>query len=150
MTTCFLALGSNLKHPERQLRLAIKALRQLPRTFIINQSRIYITEPLGSAFQPAYRNQVIELHTKIPPLKLLNYCQSIELKHKRIRKRRWAPRTLDIDILLYGDQTLNTSRLTLPHPELHRRDFVLIPLLELLCYWPDQYKSIKLDLNSIL
>ncbi|GGI75845.1 2-amino-4-hydroxy-6-hydroxymethyldihydropteridine diphosphokinase [Legionella impletisoli] len=132
MNTCFLALGSNLKHPERQLRQAVKALRGLPKTVVTQQSRLYVTEPLGSAFQPGYCNQVIKLFTNLPPLELLSYCQAIELKQKRVRKRRWGPRTLDIDILLYGDQTLNTANLTLPHPELYHRDFVLIPLLEII------------------
>lgn len=131
MTQCFIALGSNLRSPERQLAKALHALHCIPRTQIIKASAIHYTIPLGQAFQPTYCNQVIELFTRLPPLKLLRYCQFIELKHKRVRKRKWGPRTLDIDILLYGNTVINHDNLIIPHPEMLNRDFVLNPLVEI-------------------
>jgi 2-amino-4-hydroxy-6-hydroxymethyldihydropteridine diphosphokinase len=131
MTYCFLALGSNLNSPERQLRIAVKSIQGIPKTKIIAVSSIYKTNALGSSFQPGYCNQVIAIFTKIPPMRLLRLCQHIENMQKRIRKKKGGGRTLDIDILIYGNQIINNSKLQIPHPEMAKRDFVLMPLLEI-------------------
>lgn len=131
MTCCFLGLGSNLASPQRQLRLALAGLKRLPNTRIHRISNLYFSQPLGAPGQPHYYNVVVSLHTTLPPLQLLKFCHAIERQQQRVRKKKWGPRTLDIDILLYGERTLNTSRLTIPHPHMLLRDFVLIPLLEI-------------------
>lgn len=131
MTLCYLGLGSNLRSPKRQLHQAQRALRNLPRSTIVKQSRIYATTPWGVRAQPTYSNQVILINTTLPATRLLHLCQQIEHQQQRIRKRRWAARTLDIDLLLYGNKVINTHTLIVPHPRMLMRDFVLIPLLEL-------------------
>ncbi len=129
MTICYLGLGSNLANPVRQLRQAIGHLRALPKSSLLKISPIYKSKPFGGSTQPNYANLVLALKTHLPPLKLLVYCQAIERQQGRIRKKRWGARTLDIDILLYGNHRLEHPRLTLPHPRMQERDFVLIPLL---------------------
>jgi 2-amino-4-hydroxy-6-hydroxymethyldihydropteridine diphosphokinase len=131
MTRCYLGLGSNLRSPTRQLRKALVELRQLPRSVIVATSRIYSTKPWGMRGQPGYANMVIAIETKLPAQTVLTYCQQIEKKQHRVRKVRWGSRTLDIDLLLYGTQTIATPTLTIPHPRMLLRDFVLVPLLEI-------------------
>jgi len=131
MTYCYLGLGSNLHSPQRQLRQAIALLHKLPHTSIDKISKLYFSKPLGIRCQPPYYNVVLTLHTTLPATRLLHYCQSIEQKHQRVRKKRWGPRTLDIDLLLYGKQIINRHDLHVPHPQLTVRDFVLVPLLEI-------------------
>lgn len=131
MISCYLALGSNLRSPERQLRQAIRRLYHLPASNIQKISSIYLSAPLGFGVQPRYCNLVLAINTRLSPIKLLDYCQQIEKKHQRIRKKKWASRTLDIDILLYGQKQISSPRLILPHPEMTHRDFVMIPFLEI-------------------
>ena len=131
MTRCYLGLGSNLRSPNRQLRKALVELRQLPRSVIVATSGIYSTKAWGMRGQPNYANMVIAIETKLPAQTVLTYCQQIENKQSRIRKIRLGSRTLDIDLLLYGTQTIATPTLTIPHPRMLLRDFVLIPLLEI-------------------
>lgn len=131
MTLCYLGLGSNLNSPVRQLKLAIAALRTIPRSSIALQSNLYKSHPMGVRAQPNYYNMVIALKTSLPPHRLLRYCQSIEKKQHRIRRARWGARTIDIDILLYGKKCIVTRDLQIPHPHMQKRDFVLIPLLEI-------------------
>ena len=131
MTLCFLGLGSNLQSPERQLRKAIVQLHKLPLSVVTSVSSLYVSKALGVRSQPQYRNMVLAVHTYLPAKRLLSYCQRIENKHHRLRKIRWGARTLDIDLLLYGNQTITNSQLTVPHPQMLQRDFVLIPLLEI-------------------
>lgn len=131
MPICYLGLGSNLYGPERQLRQAVKSLMSLPKSLIIASSNIYKSHPLGTRAQPDYRNMVIALKTALPPTRLLYYCQVVERKQSRVRKKHWGPRTLDVDVLLYENRTLKTHNLILPHPEMLKRDFVLVPLLEI-------------------
>ena len=128
---CFLGLGSNLATPKRQLILAVQHLRHIPRTVILKQSSLYISEAWGVRYQPNYYNLVIKLYTKLTPMQLLHYCQLIEQKQHRVRKQRFAARTLDIDILLYGNLTINTPTLILPHPRMWQREFVMQPLAEI-------------------
>ena len=131
MTLCFLGLGSNLGSPRRKLKLAINLLHTLPRSIIINQSSVYHSRPCGVRSQPLYCNMVIGINTSLSALHLLKYCQHIETKCHRIRKRRWGARTIDIDVLLYGEQVIDHHELKVPHPEMTHRDFVLVPLLEI-------------------
>lgn len=131
MTICYLGLGSNLRSPERQLRQAIQLLRKLPRSAITALSSLYFSRPYGIHAQPPYYNMVIEIQTSLPPDRLLCCCRAIETKLHRIRKKRLGPRTIDIDLLLYGKQVIKNHFLTVPHPGMLQRDFVLVPLLEI-------------------
>ena len=128
---CYLGLGSNLDSPERQLRQAIYKLQRLPRSVLKRCSSIYHSEPFGRRSQPPYQNMVVELRTSLSVERLLQECQKIETKQGRVRKIRWGARTLDIDILFYGDRKINTSTLTIPHPGVYLRDFVTSPLAEI-------------------
>lgn len=136
MTICYLALGSNLSSPKRQLQTAIKSIRHIPNTCLKKVSPIYQSKPFGvsSLSQPNYSNAVVIIETKLPPGTLLHYCQLIEKKQKRVRLKYWGARTMDIDILLFGGKNIQTKDLTIPHPRMHERDFVLVPLLDI---WPD-------------
>lgn len=131
MNLCYLGLGSNQKFPERQLRQAISSIKNIPSTFLIKVSSLYWTSAWGVRAQQDFCNAIVEITTLLPPLLLLTYCKKIENKQGRIRKKRWGPRTLDIDIILYGNRNINSKKLTIPHPFMHSRDFVLRPLLEI-------------------
>lgn len=129
--TAYIGLGANLADPRRQVERAIAALGALPATRLEAISRRYRTAPLGPAGQPDYINAVARLATSLTPEDLLSALQGIEQAQGRVRDgTRWGPRTLDLDLLLYGDQVIGTATLTLPHPQLHRRAFVLVPLAE--------------------
>lgn len=128
MITCYLSLGSNLRSPERQLRQAFQHLRAIPRTNLTKISPLYFNPAVGRRGQPSYCNCAIEITTTLSPLDLLGYCLSIEKKQHRTRKVRWGARTLDIDILLYGKRVIHHKHLTIPHPRMFEREFVLIPL----------------------
>lgn len=132
MTRVYIGLGSNLATPLQQLRNALAALAALPHTHLIAQSAFYASDPLGPADQPRYVNAVAALDTTLSPLALLDALQTIELEQGRTRKaERWGPRTLDLDILLFGDLQLNEPRLIVPHYHMHARAFVLYPLAEI-------------------
>jgi 2-amino-4-hydroxy-6-hydroxymethyldihydropteridine diphosphokinase len=131
MILCFLALGSNLRTPARQLRQAIAHLHQIPRTRFIRVAKFYSSQAWGRKTQPMFCNTVVALQTSLTPKALLAQCQRIEQKQGRQRNVKWGTRTLDIDILLYGLMTYNSPTLTIPHPQLLQRDFVLVPLLEI-------------------
>jgi 2-amino-4-hydroxy-6-hydroxymethyldihydropteridine diphosphokinase len=131
MIRCYLGLGSNLASPRRQLKQALLHLRQLPRTVLSDISPLYHSKPWGFYAQPAYVNLVVAVDTKLPAQQLLRHCQMIEQKQGRLRKKKWGPRTLDIDILLYGEKTISTPLLRLPHPWILWRDFVVQPLLQI-------------------
>ncbi len=131
MNRCYLGLGSNQKNPTRQLRLAIKAIKTIPHTSLNKTSSFHWTKAWGVSAQQDFCNAVIEINTFLPPLLLLKWCQKIEYKQGRIRKKPWGPRTLDIDILMYGKKRINTDKLTVPHPHMLVRKFVLMPLLEI-------------------
>lgn len=131
MTVCYLSLGSNLDSPERQLHRAIDSLRSLKNSYLITIASFYPNIAWGLKKQPNFINTVICLFTRLPPHILLLKCQEIERKQKRYRHLRWGARTIDIDILFYGNRVINNSKLTIPHPRLLERDFVLIPLKEI-------------------
>lgn len=131
MNRCYLGLGSNQNVPERQIRQAIKEIRAFPSTSVTNVSSLYWSSAWGLHAQQDFCNAVIEILTALPPLILLKYCKKIESRHGRIRIKHWGPRTLDIDILLYDDRTIQTKDLIIPHPHMLTRDFVLNPLFEI-------------------
>ncbi len=124
-------LGSNLADPVAQVRRAFAALQRLPDTRLRSRSALYRSAPMGPADQPDYVNAAAVLETRLEPLPLLDALQAIEQAQGRVRDGvRWGPRTLDLDLLLYGERIIEEVRLTVPHPGLAERDFVLIPLRE--------------------
>ncbi|WP_404367843.1 2-amino-4-hydroxy-6-hydroxymethyldihydropteridine diphosphokinase [Marinobacter sp.] len=129
--TAYVGLGSNLENPLRQLATAITALAALPDTSLVAQSPFYRSRPVGPQDQPDFVNGAVGLSTGLPALILLDELQRIEKSHGRERGRRWGPRTLDLDLLLYGHEIIHSPRLVVPHPELTNRDFVLQPLLDI-------------------
>lgn len=130
MVRAFIGLGSNLADPQQQLHSAVEALGQLRDSQLTSVSAFYSSDSLSPG-QPRYTNAVAALDTALAPLELLDALQAIEADHGRERKERWGPRTLDLDILLYGEQVLDQPRLTVPHYHMHARPFVLYPLAEL-------------------
>lgn len=131
MNVCYIGLGSNQKSPERQLRQAIRLIQALNNTSVTKISKFHWTKAWGLQRQQDFCNAVIEINTVLPPLHLLKACQKIEKQQGRIRKKRWGPRVIDIDILMYGTRKLYLKDLILPHPHIRSRDFVLIPLQEI-------------------
>ena len=131
MAIAYIALGGNLHTPREQLKRALNALAQLPQTQLMAVSSFYRSKPLGPQDQPDYLNAAVEISTALSPLALLDELQRIENEQGRIRLRRWGERTLDLDILLYGDEIIQTERLTVPHYDMHNREFVIIPLAEI-------------------
>lgn len=131
MTRCYLALGSNLKHPQRQLRQAIRRIGSLPGTVRLQSSSLYFNKAWGRKQQPDFYNAVVAIKTRLPPTRLLSCCQDLERKQGRRRKVLWGARTLDVDILLYGTRRVQKHDLIIPHPRMPQRDFVLKPLQEL-------------------
>ena len=131
MIRCFIGLGSNLEQPQEQVVQACKALAELPDSQLLAVSSPYSSKPVGPQDQPDFINAVAMLETRLAPEALLDQLQQQEQHQGRVRRRHWGERTIDLDILLYGDRILNTERLIIPHAELHKRSFVVIPLLEL-------------------
>jgi len=132
MTRVYIALGSNLASPLTQVNAAIAALGAIPDSRIVAVSSFYRTPPLGPQDQPDYLNAAVALETTLAPEALLDHTQRIELERGRVRKaERWGPRTLDLDIMLFGDETLATPRLTVPHYDMKNRGFMLWPLFEI-------------------
>lgn len=132
MTACFIGLGANLGDPLKHLQNAYDELTQLSQTAVTRLSAIYRSAPIGPGDQGDYLNAVAALDTDLSPLEMLDALQAIEARAGRERTQRWAARTLDLDVLLYGDLTINCERLRVPHVELFKRNFVLVPLAELL------------------
>lgn len=130
MITAYIALGSNLQNPEHQLRSAVAALAALPDSRLAQVSSVYRSAAIGPGQQPDYLNAVARLSTAMAPEVLLDALQQQEQAQGRTRSVRWEARTLDLDILLYGDAIIDTERLTIPHPALGQRNFVLYPLLQ--------------------
>ena len=131
MTAAYVGMGANLGDPRAQLAAASDALGRIPDTHVIARSSLYRSAPVGYANQPAFLNCVAKLETALPAQALLTRLQAIERDLGRVRSFANAPRTIDLDLLLYGTETLATPDLTLPHPRMHERAFVLVPLLEL-------------------
>ncbi len=131
MNVCYLGLGSNQKSPERQLRQALFSIQCLPSTTIKKVSKLHWTKAWGLHAQQDFCNAAIEIVTRLTPLDLLKACQKIEKTQGRIRKKRWGPRVIDIDILIYSNRRMNLPNLIIPHPHILSRDFVLLPLKEI-------------------
>lgn len=132
MIRVYIALGSNLAQPVDQVNCALEALAHMPRTKLVVCSSFYRSKPLGPQNQPDFLNAVVALDTQLPAEELLDCTQAIELNQGRVRKaERWGPRTLDLDLLFYGDSTISTDRLVVPHYDMKNREFMLYPLAEI-------------------
>ncbi len=129
MEVVYIGLGSNLAEPAEQLRQAIEALGQLPSSRGLQVSALYSSESLSPG-QPRYTNAVARLETALAPLALLDALQAIENGQGRVRAERWGPRTLDLDVLLFGERVIDEPRLKVPHYHMQARAFVLYPLAE--------------------
>jgi 2-amino-4-hydroxy-6-hydroxymethyldihydropteridine diphosphokinase len=127
----YIGLGSNLENPVAQLDRAIDALKKHDDLKNLRVSSIYGSKPVGPQDQPDYINAVAKFDTALSPIELLDLLQSIEQSQRRVRERHWGPRTLDLDLLLYGQQTIQLPRLTVPHPFMLERGFVIKPLSDL-------------------
>ena len=127
----YVGIGSNLGDPVERVRRALDGLARLPRTTLRQFSSFYRNPPMGPAEQPHFVNAVAELETALDAVRLLGFLQEIETAHGRLRQRHWGPRTLDLDLLLYGDEQRDDPELTLPHPGIATRAFVLVPLAEI-------------------
>ena len=131
MSVAFVGLGANLGEPEKRVREALDELDAIPHTRLVRSSSLYRSEPLGYAAQPPFVNAVAQLETGLPAQRLLAELQAIEARHGRSRSFPNAPRTLDLDLLLYGNLVLDLRELKIPHPRMHERAFVLVPLVEI-------------------
>lgn len=126
-----LGLGSNIGDRENNIKLAICELNKHPEIFITKISSLYETKPVGMVDQPDFLNLVISINTNLTPRELLTECLHTESELGRVRNQRWGPRNIDIDILIYHNQVIQDEVLQIPHPRLHERSFVLIPLQEI-------------------
>lgn len=128
MVQAYLGLGSNIGDRKQQLLKAIDLIGNIKGIKVTKQSSIYETAPIGYTDQPNFLNLCLEIETELSPQQLLKHCLDIEQQLHRVREIRWGPRTLDIDILLYSDNIIETDNLSIPHPRMQERAFVLIPL----------------------
>jgi len=129
--TAFIALGSNLDCPERQVLDGFRELASLPETRVVSASSLYRSAPVGYLDQPDFVNAVARIETGLAPRALLEALLAIEHRHGRVRAFLNAPRVLDLDIALYGDLVIHEPGLTIPHPRMHERAFVIVPLVEI-------------------
>ncbi len=147
----YICLGSNLNDPREQVQKAAELLRAEPGIHVRRESALIRTKAYGREDQPDFYNQVLEIETQYEPYELLHALMDIERRMGRVRKKKWGPRVIDLDILFYGDVVLQSDQLTLPHPDLHNRGFVLDLLAELSpeLKHPVLRKSVS-ELNNIL
>ena len=131
MSIAYIGLGSNLNDRTKNLNEAINMIEEASEIKILKRSRVYQTEPVGPKDQPDFLNMALEIETALSSLDLIDFLQGVERKMGRQRKKKWGPRNIDLDLLLYGDQVKNMAKLTLPHPRMHLRKFVLMPLAEI-------------------
>lgn len=131
MNQVFISLGANIEPRKKYLDQALKQLSEHKSITIIRKSSIYETAPVGYVDQANFLNMAVQFETSLSPKNLLNYCQKIEQNLGRKRDIRFGPRTIDLDILLYNQESIKTERLIIPHPRMHKRAFVLIPLHEI-------------------
>ncbi|HVP36554.1 MAG TPA: 2-amino-4-hydroxy-6-hydroxymethyldihydropteridine diphosphokinase [Terriglobales bacterium] len=148
MAIAYLCLGSNLGNKINNLNQALKEIKNLKMVKVLRASSIYETEPVGFKDQSWFLNAAVKIKTKLPPLSLLYLLQGIERKLGRVKGKRWGPRKVDLDILLYNNVILKDVKLTLPHPQMHKRRFVLIPLVELGSRW--KHPSLNLTPKMLL
>lgn len=147
MTQVFVALGANLEDPKAQLDNAVTALSALAENQSLKVSPYYGSAPMGDVVQPDYINAVASFETSLAPIALLDALQEIENTQGRVRKERWGPRTLDLDLLLYGDAIIDEPRLKVPHYGMKERSFVLVPLAAIA---PDLVLPCKTPLRSLI
>ena len=131
MNTAYLSLGSNLGNRFEMLQDAVQMLREEENIEVIAVSSVYETDPVGYTDQASFLNIVVEIKSPLSADKILSICMETEQTLGRIREFRWGPRCIDLDILLYNDENIVSENLTVPHPRMHERGFVLIPLIEL-------------------
>ncbi len=131
MRLAYIGLGANLGNAAAQVRNAFDELDRMPHSRVLRRSSLYRSAPIGHADQPDFINAAAQLETGLPAERLLAELRGIEDHHGRTRSFANAPRTLDLDLLLYGRQTMDSAELTLPHPRMHQRAFVLMPLAEI-------------------
>lgn len=131
MNQAYIALGTNIEPRHTYLNEAITELSKYESIKVVDQSSVYQTVPVGYLNQADFLNMVIFIQTSLSSLELLDVCQTIEYKLGRERGIRFGPRTIDLDILVYNDEDIKTERLTVPHPRMHERAFVLVPLFEI-------------------
>ena len=131
MTIAYIGLGSNLADPQSQVETALRELDSVPRSHVIARSSLYRSAPIGYAAQPDFINAVAALDTQLDAPGLLDEIKAIEARHARARSFANAPRTLDLDLLLFGDERIMQPALQVPHPRMHERAFVLEPLVEI-------------------
>ncbi|MCS6943652.1 MAG: 2-amino-4-hydroxy-6-hydroxymethyldihydropteridine diphosphokinase [Geminocystis sp.] len=143
-TQAVIALGSNLGDREKTLNQALAILNQTERIRVICHSRWLETKPIGPP-QPDYLNGCAIIETTLTPQQLLDTLLTIERRFGRVRKERWGARTLDLDIIFYGELVLDTPRLQIPHPRMRERSFVLIPLVEIAPHWRDPVTKITVE-----
>ncbi|MFP4154619.1 MAG: 2-amino-4-hydroxy-6-hydroxymethyldihydropteridine diphosphokinase [Halothiobacillaceae bacterium] len=127
---CVVGVGANLGDPVAQVHQAVEALARLPDTEVLASSALYLNPPVGPPEQPDYVNAVVRLATRLGAPELLDALQALEQAAGRVRRRSWDARSLDLDLLVFGDLQMDDPRLTLPHPQIARRRFVLVPWLE--------------------
>ena len=150
-TIAYIGLGSNLSKPIEQVKNAINEIKKIAQSQVRTVSSLYLSKPMGPQDQDDYINAVLALETSLPAIELLNALQAIENKAGRVRKEnRWGARILDLDIILFGNDIINTERLTIPHYGMTEREFVLLPLVEIAppLKLPDG-KSVKLLSQNI-
>ncbi|MEM7563698.1 MAG: 2-amino-4-hydroxy-6-hydroxymethyldihydropteridine diphosphokinase [Pseudomonadota bacterium] len=156
-TETFIAIGSNIGDSKTIVKSAIKSLGDIKDSRMVGRSSLYLSEAVSDIEQDDYINAVVKLETGLQPMALLLELQAIEhaFYRRREAEQRWGPRTLDLDIILYGNVKMDDSHLTIPHPEFHNRQFVLLPMLEIdgdqfiagygsLQYLADQAEPLKL------
>ncbi|CAM3989042.1 2-amino-4-hydroxy-6-hydroxymethyldihydropteridine diphosphokinase [Alkalicoccus chagannorensis] len=131
MKTVYVSLGANMGDRIEQVKRAIQLLDGCGGVSVSTVSSLYETEPVGVTDQPEFVNAVVELHTDLSPLELLSCTQKIEADLGRVRRKKWGPRTIDLDILLYGNENIELESLIIPHPRMTERAFVLVPLAEI-------------------
>jgi 2-amino-4-hydroxy-6-hydroxymethyldihydropteridine diphosphokinase len=127
----YVGLGANLGEPRAQLQAALTALAAADEVEVVRVSSFYLNPPLGPPDQPWYVNAAAQVRTRLAPEELLRVLQGIESALGRVRGEHWGPRAIDLDLLLYGGEVITAADLTVPHPEMHRRGFVLVPLAEI-------------------
>ncbi|GAB2605108.1 2-amino-4-hydroxy-6-hydroxymethyldihydropteridine diphosphokinase [Nitrincola alkalisediminis] len=128
---CYIGIGSNLDVPLEQVKQALLELRELPESTLIQHSSLYLSAPVGPQDQPDFVNAVAEINTHLEAHALLDELQALEQGHRRVRVQHWGPRTLDLDLLIYGNESIQTERLQVPHPFMTERNFVVYPLAEI-------------------
>ena len=152
MNQVYLGIGSNKNHPYFRINTVLKQINRIKSTNIVKKSSLYVTKPLGPQAQPNFINSVIKIKTNLSPDELLGELQKLEKLHNRKKTKRWGPRSMDIDILIYNKIIMNTEKLVIPHPGLEYRDFVLIPLYEITSYGYEvpKYGKIKTLIKNLL